>query len=41
MDTIADLQKLPELLKQRGYSEADTGNILHGNWLRFLRKAWK
>jgi membrane dipeptidase len=40
MDTIADLQKLPELLKQRGYSETDTGNILHGNWLRFLRKAW-
>ena len=41
LDTITDLQKLPDLLKQRGYSEADISNILHGNWLRFLRKAWK
>ena len=41
LDTITDLQKLPDLLKQRGYSEADIRNILHGNWLRFLKKAWK
>ncbi len=41
MDTIADLQKLPDLLKQRGYSGADIRNILHGNWLRFLRNVWK
>jgi membrane dipeptidase len=41
MDTIADLQKLPGLLKQRGYSEPDVENIMHGNWLRFLRNAWK
>jgi membrane dipeptidase len=40
MDTISDLQKLPDLLRQRGYSEIDIRNILHGNWLRFLRKAW-
>jgi membrane dipeptidase len=40
MDTIADLQKLPDLLKKRGYSEKDIQNILHGNWLRFLRNAW-
>jgi membrane dipeptidase len=41
LDTITDLQKLPDLLKQRGYSEGDISNILHGNWLRFLRKTWK
>jgi membrane dipeptidase len=41
LDTITDLQKLPDLLKQRGYSEEDTANILHGNWLRFLKNAWK
>jgi membrane dipeptidase len=40
MDTIADLQKLPALLTARGYSAADLEKILHGNWLRFLRKAW-
>ena len=41
LDTIADLQNLPELLKLRGYQEVDIQNILHGNWLRFLRNAWK
>ena len=41
LDTIADLQKLPSLLGKRGYSENDIKNILHGNWLRFLRTAWK
>lgn len=41
LDTIADLQKLPALLKARGYSQPDIENILHGNWLRFLKRAWK
>jgi membrane dipeptidase len=41
METIADLQKLPGLLKQRGYQETEIQNILHGNWLRFLKNAWK
>ncbi len=40
LDTIADLQKLPALFLRRGYSEADVENIMHANWLRFLRKAW-
>jgi membrane dipeptidase len=38
--TIADEQKIPGLLKKRGYSDIDIKNIMHGNWLRFLRKAW-
>lgn len=40
IETIADLQKLPALLAKRGYTPVDINNILHGNWLRFLRKAW-
>ncbi len=40
IDTIADLQKLPELLKLRGYSDVDITNVLHGNWLKFLRNTW-
>ncbi|HEV3324333.1 MAG TPA: membrane dipeptidase [Puia sp.] len=40
LETIADLQQMPALLAKRGYSAADVGDILHGNWLRFLRKAW-
>ncbi|HSZ34605.1 MAG TPA: membrane dipeptidase [Puia sp.] len=40
IDTIADLQKLPELLKLRGYSDVDISNVLHGNWLKFLRNTW-
>ncbi|MBI4558237.1 MAG: membrane dipeptidase [Candidatus Hydrogenedentes bacterium] len=35
-DTIADLQRLPAMLAERGYTDADIANIMHGNWLRFL-----
>jgi membrane dipeptidase len=41
LKTIADLQKMPALLGKRGYSQQDIENIMHGNWLRFLRKAWQ
>jgi membrane dipeptidase len=41
LETIADLQKLPALFSKRGYSQQDIENIMHGNWLRFLRNAWK
>lgn len=40
LETITDLSTIPSLLLQRGYSNADIENIMHGNWLRFLRKAW-
>ena len=40
IDTIADLQKFPQLLKKRGYTDSDITNITSGNWMRFLRKAW-
>jgi len=38
IDTVADLQKLVSLLQARGYSEADTSNILGGNWLARLKR---
>ncbi|KLT65452.1 dipeptidase [Pedobacter sp. BMA] len=40
LETIADLQKVPDLFKKRGYTDTDVENLMHGNWLRFLRKAW-
>jgi membrane dipeptidase len=38
LDTIADIQKIPELLRKRGYSEADIAAVMHGNWLRLLER---
>lgn len=40
LETIADLQKIPDILSRRGYSEPDIENVMNGNWLRFLRNAW-
>jgi len=40
LDSIVDLQKIPALLQQRGYSPQDIEKVMHGNWLRFLKKAW-
>ena len=40
LETIGDLQKLPPLLAKKGYNTEDIQNVMHGNWLRFLRKAW-
>lgn len=40
LDTIADLQYIPGLLYNRGYTKKDVENIMHGNWLRFLKDAW-
>ncbi|MDE3213362.1 MAG: membrane dipeptidase [Bacteroidota bacterium] len=40
LETIADLSGIPERLKARGYAPGDIENVMHGNWLRFLRNAW-
>jgi len=40
LETIADLKNIPAMLACRGYTPGDIENIMHGNWLRFLRKAW-
>ncbi len=41
LDTIADLQRIAEILSNRGYKDADILSVMHGNWLRLLRNAWK
>jgi membrane dipeptidase len=41
LESIADLQKFDHLLAARGYKVVDVENIMHGNWLRFLRNNWE
>ena len=41
LETIADLARLPDLLRERGFAEPDIANFAHGNFLRFLRAAWQ
>jgi len=38
--TIADLQKIPDLLLKRGFSNDDIIKICHQNWIDFLVKHW-
>jgi len=40
LDTIADLQKIPDLLQARGFSKDGVEAVMHGNWMRFFREAW-
>src|SRR5580692_7690826 len=40
LDTIADLQRVPDLLRKRGYKEADVEGIMYANWVRFFKEAW-
>lgn len=40
LDTIADLQKLPSILANRGYSQEDILDILSTNGINFLRRVW-
>lgn len=40
LETIADLQKIPDLLQKRGYKTSEVEKVMHGNWLNFLKKAW-
>jgi membrane dipeptidase len=40
LNSIADLAKIPDLLRARGYSAGDVDAIASGNFIRFLRNAW-
>jgi membrane dipeptidase len=40
LDTIADLQRLPDLLRRRGFGAADVESVMYGNWVRFFMAAW-
>ncbi|MCA9064632.1 MAG: membrane dipeptidase [Planctomycetaceae bacterium] len=35
-DRISDLQRLPDMLSHRNYSDVDIADIMHGNWIRFF-----
>ncbi len=40
LETIADLQKVTDILQKRGYSAKDIEGIMHRNWISFLERAW-
>jgi membrane dipeptidase len=39
LDRISDLQKLDQMLTERGYGAEAVDDIFHGNWLRFFRRS--
>lgn len=41
LNSIADLQVLPGLLRSRGYSQDDVEDICWRNFVNFLRRAWR
>lgn len=41
LDSIADLQTIPGLLRSRGYSEEDIEGIMWRNFAEFLRRVWE
>lgn len=40
LETIADLQKVPQMLADKGFSQEDINNIMHQNFISFLRRVW-
>lgn len=41
LNTVADLQRLVPILRDRGFSSDDLTGILSGNWLRLLGAHWR
>jgi membrane dipeptidase len=41
LDSIADLQRLTEILAARGYSPADVEGIMNANWIRKMNDSLK
>jgi membrane dipeptidase len=39
IETIADLLIVPSLLSKRGYTQIEIEKVMHGNWLRVMRRA--
>ena len=39
VETIADLQIVPSLLSKRGYTQIEIEKVMHGNWLRIMKRA--
>ena len=41
LDTIADLQKVPQMLADKGYTREDIASIMHQNFIDFLKRTWE
>lgn len=41
LDTIADLQQIPFMLSQKGYSNTDIENIMNQNFIKFIQRVWE
>ena len=39
VDTVADYQRVGDILADRGYSDEDVDNMMYGNWTRFYERA--
>ena len=39
IDTVADYQKIADILDNRGYAEADIANVMYRNWQRFYEQS--
>jgi len=39
LTSIADLSRIPDLLRNRGFKEEDITAMMHGNFIRFLKQA--
>ena len=40
LETIADLQKVPQMLADKGFNQEDINNIMHQNFISFLQRVW-
>lgn len=40
LTSIADLSRIPDLLRKRGFKEEDVTAVMHGNFIRFLKQAF-
>lgn len=41
LDSIADLARLPGMLRERGFTAEEAEGVAHGNFVRFLRETWR
>ena len=41
LETIADLQKVPQMLEAKGYNAQDITNIMSKNFISFLERVWE
>ena len=41
LNTIADLQKVPEMLSEKGFTKKDIENVMSKNFIKFLERTWR